>query len=238
MLNRTAVGVTIQLNECLEIISSSLEIARDNKAFNKVLSAQLRLLLCDTKLSEDNSLINKVISNPSLNCINNQFISFESNRLIEFIPTDSMFIKTTSQLPLEKWLSQKVIKSNISYKSLESCVCTFCGPIDLDDTSSTPIKITTGTNECFVTMMCNYCASYFNVDLHSISNAYEGKIKDVSRTTITIRDIIKYFANKNGGAHIDSVLDTKGLLIAELGDRYIQVISHYIVEYFAEIKIK
>lgn len=78
---------------------------------------------------------------------------------------------------------------------------------------------------------------YFNVNLDDIVKAYEGKIENVKRTTITIRDIIKNYANKNGGAHVDSVLDIKGFLIAELGDKYIQAISKYIVEYFSKIKI-
>ncbi|PES60328.1 hypothetical protein CN507_30415 [Bacillus cereus] len=73
--------------------------------------------------------------------------------------------------------------------------------------------------------------------LSEIIKSYEGKVENVNRTTIIIKDIIKNYANKNGGAHVDSVLDIKGLLIAELGDKYIQEISKYILEYFSETKI-
>ncbi|TXR78305.1 hypothetical protein [Bacillus sp. BF9-10] len=232
MVNRSEHGIKIQLDECLKIISSNLELAKGDKAFTKVLAGQLRLLLCDTNLGAENSLINKIKQNPSLDCISNQFVSYKNTRLIEFISPESLFKQNSSQLPLERWLSQKVIKSNISYESLENCHCSYCGTFDA---SIRDIRIE--EDKCFIAVMCNVCAATFSVNLNSISNAYEGKIENVKRITITIRDIIKNYANKNGGAHVDSVLDIKGLLIAELGDKYIQAISQYILEYFSETKI-
>lgn len=223
----------IQLSECLEIISLSLDTVKDNKAFNKVLAGQLRVLLCDTKFGVENSLINKVISNPLLNHVNSSFVSYQNTRLIEFIPPEVLFKKDSSSLSLETWLNQKVIKSNISYQSLENCTCPYCHRDSFSNISN-PKDIQVQNSECFVMMMCQICGAHFSVNLDNIVNAYEGKIENVNTITITIKDIIKNYANKNGGAHVDSVLDIKGLLITELGEKYIQAISQYMVEYFLE----
>ncbi|KOR84424.1 hypothetical protein AM233_10165 [Bacillus sp. FJAT-22058] len=234
-MHRSEAGLKIQLDECLEALSFSLNHVNNKKSLNKVLAVQLRILLCDTKFNIENSLINKVIPNPSLDCVNNNFISYENKRFIEYIPSESLFKKNESQLPLKSWLSQKVIKSNISYETLD-CKCPYCANVvGAIKSNNTNIKVQ--DDKCLVTMICHNCGAYFNVNLDDIVNAYEGKIENVKRTTITIRDIIKNYANKNGGAHVDSVLDIKGFLIAELGDKYIQAISKYIVEYFSKIKI-
>ncbi|MEN3780480.1 hypothetical protein [Priestia megaterium] len=227
----------IQLSECLEIISLSLDTVKDNKAFNKVLAGQLRVLLCDTKFGVENSLINKVISNPLLDCTTNNFVSYNNTRLIEFIQPESLFKKNESQLSLETWLSQKVIKSNIFYESLENCTCVYCRRFEGEHEVIIRDFATREGEKCFITMMCAFCGASFEVELNDIANAYEGKVENVKKTTITIKDIIKNYANKNGGTHVDSVLDIKGFLIAEIGDRYIQAISQYMLEYFSEIEM-
>ncbi|MGX5612270.1 hypothetical protein [Bacillus toyonensis] len=240
MVNRSEHGMKIQLDECLKIMSSNLELAKGDKAFTKVLAGQLRLLLCDTNLGTDNSLINKIVPNPVLNCISNQFISYENTRLIEFISPESLFKQDSSRVSLGRWLRQKVIKSNISYELLQNCQCIYCRSCRSYDESIDDIydiEIDGAEDECVIAVMCSACGNTFHVNLDSIINAYEGKIENVERTTINIRDIIKNYANKNGGAHVDSVLDIKALLIAELGDKYIQAISKYILDYFSETNI-
>ncbi|RDZ11498.1 hypothetical protein C3744_20775 [Priestia megaterium] len=234
ILNRTESGLRNELNECLQIISTSLQTVKDNKSFNKVLAVQLRILLCDTKFGRENSLINKVRTNPMLKCINNNFTSYMNAGLIEFIQPEFLFEESNSSLFLEAWLNQDVIKSNVSYQSLDNCYCPYCGSGDNSRTSNSRNIQEVQNRECFIMIMCQNCGAKFPVNLDNIIDAYEGKIENVESVNITIRDIIKNYANKNGGAHIDSELDIKGLLIAELGGEYIQSISQYIVEYFSE----
>ncbi|WP_242284706.1 hypothetical protein PY144_14890 [Bacillus cereus] len=236
MIKRSLTGEREQLNDCIEIISANLIMAKNNKIFSKVLAVQLRILLCDTKFNTENSLINKVIQNPSLASISSNFISYQNKKVIEFISPESLFTKNNPSVSLETWLNQKVIKSNISYKELKDCQCYYC--CQCGTKIEMPInnwKI--NENGCYITKFCYNCGHSFQVNLSEIIKSYEGKIENANRTTITIKDIIKNYANKNGGAHVDSVLDIKGLLIAELGDKYIQAISKYILEYFSETKI-
>ncbi|MEO2205034.1 hypothetical protein ABGV42_14970 [Paenibacillus pabuli] len=230
ILTRSEEGFKNKLKECLEIISINIENGRTNKTLTNVLAGQLRLLLCDTNKGSENSLIYKVIENPSMDYVCNNFISFQDTKRIEFIPPTSLFRKDGLQLPLNDWLNQEIIKSNIKYESLTNCVCYYCDPFPQAGISYP--QVTLEKDECFISVMCAACGSDFPVNIEEIGNSYEGKIENVEITTITIRDIIKNNANKNGGAHVDRNLDIKGFLCAEIGGGYIESISNYILEYF------
>jgi len=166
-------GLKKQMDDCIEVMSLSVVLADliKVKSFTTVIAAQLRLLLCDTSKNHrtqkiiDNSLILKVIDNPKLPPLSNDYLEIETkNSKGKFINEQNMFNKKSNPIELDTWIKQKV----------------------------------------------------YHID---------------GNRPTTILDIIKSYANKQGGAHVDSKVNGKELFATMMGEDYLNHIAKCVMEH-------
>lgn len=164
-------GLKKQMDDCIEIMSVSIVLADlvEIESFNTVIATQLRLLLCDTfkrkKEIFDNSLILKVVSNPKLPPLTNDYLEITTdNSKGRFINRNNMFNEEASPIDLNTWRKQILyyIDGNIS---------------------------------------------------------------------ITIEDIIKTYANKQGGAHVDGEITGTQLFSTIMAEKSLSDIAKCIIKH-------
>ena len=109
-------GVRKQVEEVLEILEVAISLIPKYPSFRRVVSTQIRLLICD----KENSLINKIFEEPRLPAFTNEYFGGNSSDELTFHKIYPMFDYEKSPINLEDWLSKKIIYFNRDYKEIPS----------------------------------------------------------------------------------------------------------------------
>ncbi|MDP3149350.1 MAG: hypothetical protein Q8N83_09515 [Ignavibacteria bacterium] len=145
-----------ELIDSVKILKSSIQLYDEGqKEFFKIISGQLRLLLCDTNKNKDNSLVNKVFFNFELHPLSFQIPEEKPGMTILFAMSGTLtsnstrifdiFDLTAAKIPLEKWLEQKIFDTTVSLRGLIKSVADKLGGAHVDSNLNETLQKTSTT---------------------------------------------------------------------------------------------
>ncbi|GAB1798639.1 hypothetical protein [Priestia megaterium] len=221
---RSERGYREQLQECAEIIGNSIVLVGEGKkSFRKVIASQLRLLLCD----KENSLLPKCDKNIKLAPVsNNYLLNDEDQQMLNYT---MLFNREGIYLELDDWLDQVVMRLRNSFTIPKKVKCKKCQ--DETDVESKHEEMKLCINDKVLIQYNCHCGKRNNVD---VSDEIEQDDKETNFIFYkinehTIRSIIRTYADRNGGAHVDKSIPYVNFADIHLGRRYIDAIANYIL---------
>ena len=139
---------------------------------------------------------------------------------------NNTFDLSSPKLDLEKWLDQVIMECVITLELPSEIECDKCNkPIQLEGNPSFDGRI-------YINKLGSVIRFKHDCGKSSIFDftQYQGeKFKWKLTESFTIKDVIKIYANKNGGAHVQKSLNYRNFYGANLGNSYLLVISKYLL---------
>jgi RNase P subunit RPR2 len=234
-IGRTTKAFEEGVLESRHIILRSLDLILNHNetAFYKVISAQLRLLICDN----DNSLLPR---------LNKKIDLYKLNELEELTPgykrvnPTEMFNKNERVESLEEWLNQPLIIINNKVSFPKHIKCKYCSKVNSTQHNETmELKVTKNAELLsFTCSECNKKVNDYDVTKIHLETEEENIVYFDEEKKLTIKKLIRGYADKNGGAHLDPTLDLDSFFGVRLGEEYLIGLSFYIVEQINKLKLE
>ncbi|CAM4124810.1 hypothetical protein [Saccharibacillus endophyticus] len=225
---RSESGLKDMLEQSINIIRTSLELIenerRPQKEFVKVVSGQLRLLLFEN----DKSLM-KILYKDDLNLpiISNDFREFDGTK---FLNPLNMF-SDSALLNLEQWTEQVIAEAEIEVPSPEYLTCKKCSEkLSLKhEHDAVEVRILLGEPQNAFEFRCKHCGKFCEtiIDQDDPQNVLNISASE----NITVYSLLRSFADKGGGAHVDKELNWLNVFAVELGDLYVISIAKCILSF-------
>lgn len=218
-------GFKKHINESAEIIGNSiyLVLKEDKKSFLKVIATQLRLLLCDG----DNSLIQKCgVKDLRLSQLTSKELEVDIGTLKN---PDMLFDHGKEKLPVDEWLNQIVVKMGIPILVVKEITCQSCDKQISVEKKHSEMTLDVFDGKSMIYYKCECTNKRREYDITEASGI-EGNTFSITEEQIyTVRDVIKMYADKYGGAHVDPKLRFDVFFGVNIGERYILAIGNYIL---------
>jgi hypothetical protein len=216
-------GYKEQLQECAEIIGNSIVlVAEGKKSFRKVIAAQLRLLLCD----KENSLLPKCDKNIKLAPLSINYLLNDENR--QMVNYTKLFDREGIYLELDEWLDQVVMRLGNPFTIPKKVKCIKCQHEINVEANHEDMKLYIN-DRVLIQYNCQ-CGKRNNIDVtHEIEEEKETNFTFYEIREHTIRSIIRTYADRNGGAHVDKSIPYGNFADIHLGKNYIDAIANYIL---------
>jgi hypothetical protein len=217
-------GFRKMLNDSAEIIGKSIFLIEEEnlKSFYKVIATQLRILLCEG----DDSLILKGGKIPLLAPLtDNYLVKDDFCKMADF---RALFNHDGEHLKLEDWIKQVVMVINHPILLPKKIKCSKCGnEIDVEKEHNN--MFLSVTNKVIIRHKCVCSNTYIRTDVTKELEKEENTFTVRETIEHTIEDIIKSYANKNGGAHVEKNIRFNRFADVVLGERYLLAIANYIL---------
>lgn len=222
----TEIGITQHIKDIEEILNVNVALIEGGRQgmkhspFYKVISQQLRILLTDNEALFQRVPSKKIEFSP----LNKVFVEYHGGT--KGVDLNNTFDLNASKLDLESWLDQVIMECVIPLELPSEIRCDKCNNrIRLEDNSSFGGRIYINKLGSVI-RFSHDCGKNSSFDFTN----YQGDMFNwYTIEYFTIRDVIKIYANKNGGAHVQNSLNYRNFYGAHLGDSYLLVIAKYLL---------
>jgi hypothetical protein len=218
-------GYQNHIRDSAVIISESIRLVleEEKKPFLKVIALQLRLLLCD----EDPLILRGGNTELKLAPITNKMVSYNDNMVVAVDPNE-VFDDVVRNLDLSDWLEQKIMTVNVPVTLPIEITCRECETkVDVEKESTGMILDI--TDKVILKYKCNCISKFRDYDVTAKTESEEGTSQQITQVNYTIKNIIKDYSNKNGGAHIKEKIKFDDFFGIHLASDYIVPIALYVL---------
>lgn len=231
-INRSKEGMKKALCDLRYILLKSLELAGKNneEPFYAVVATQLRILFCDKK---------PLIDQFGISLKYRQVNDLEKHRDTLLAPIPSLFDDQQEEIRLEEWLDQEILIIRKKMLHPKYVACKLCRENN-DTLKNGTMSLQINSKQSLQFFKCSYCREE-NRDIN-ITNLIDDAVNNRIKTNmievtslLTISSLIRYYANKQGGAHLEQKLNIDAFLSKSLTQEHLFAIGLYATEKINEV---